>query len=80
MIASLPIAIRGVLRGKLSPKTALLGDSLPRPALQRVRAIYAKVDPKRRKGKPPPERNEKQPMRDPGVPDHASALDRGLGI
>jgi succinate dehydrogenase / fumarate reductase iron-sulfur subunit len=49
LVSSLPVVLRGVMRGKLSPKTALVGHRLPRPSLQSVRAIFEKIEPKGRK-------------------------------
>jgi succinate dehydrogenase / fumarate reductase iron-sulfur subunit len=48
LVSSLPVVLRGVARRKLSPKTALLGHKLPKPALDAVRAIYDRVEPKGR--------------------------------
>jgi succinate dehydrogenase / fumarate reductase iron-sulfur subunit len=46
LLASLPIVVKGLTRGKLSPKTALRGHRLPKPALDGVRAIYNKIEGK----------------------------------
>jgi len=44
LLSSLPLIIKGVLRGKLNPKIALFGHKLPKRDLDAVRAIYEKVE------------------------------------
>jgi succinate dehydrogenase / fumarate reductase iron-sulfur subunit len=46
LLSSLPIVLKGLVRRKVSPKTALLGHRIPKPSLAGVRAIYKKVDRK----------------------------------
>jgi succinate dehydrogenase / fumarate reductase, iron-sulfur subunit len=48
LLSSLPVVLKGLMRGKLSPKTALFGHKLPKPALESVRSIYNKVEPSAR--------------------------------
>jgi hypothetical protein len=43
------VIIKGLLRGKLSPKTALFGHRLPKKDLDAVRAIYEKVEGRERR-------------------------------
>jgi succinate dehydrogenase / fumarate reductase, iron-sulfur subunit len=44
LLSSLPVVIRGLLRGKLNPKIALFGHKLPDQDLQSVRSIYDTVE------------------------------------
>jgi len=44
LIASLPVALRGMLRGKITPQKALLH---PHKASKEVKAIFDKVDGKK---------------------------------
>jgi succinate dehydrogenase / fumarate reductase iron-sulfur subunit len=44
LLASLPVAIKGVLRGKINPKIALLGHKIPADDLKNVQRIYEKVE------------------------------------
>jgi succinate dehydrogenase iron-sulfur subunit len=44
LLASLPVAIKGVLRGKVNPKIALLGHKIPKEDLANVQRIYEKVE------------------------------------
>jgi len=44
LLSSLPLIIKGVLRGKLNPRIALFGHKLPKRDLDAVRAIYEKVE------------------------------------
>jgi succinate dehydrogenase / fumarate reductase iron-sulfur subunit len=46
LLASLPVVLKGLLRGKVNPKTAAFGHKLPKPALDSVRAIFDKVEGK----------------------------------
>jgi succinate dehydrogenase / fumarate reductase iron-sulfur subunit len=40
----LPVIIRGLLRGKLSPKIAIFGHKIPKADLKSVQAIYDKIE------------------------------------
>jgi len=44
MLASLPVVIRGIMRGKLNPKIAIFGHKIPKRDLASVRAIYDKIE------------------------------------
>jgi succinate dehydrogenase / fumarate reductase iron-sulfur subunit len=44
MLSSLPVAVKGLLRGKLTPRLALLGHKLAKPDLDNVRRIYDHVE------------------------------------
>jgi succinate dehydrogenase / fumarate reductase iron-sulfur subunit len=44
LLSSLPAIIKAVLRGKVTPRKALLGEKIPRPDLKAVQAIYDKVE------------------------------------
>jgi succinate dehydrogenase / fumarate reductase iron-sulfur subunit len=44
LLASLPVVLKGLLRGKVNPVTAALGHKLPKPALDSVKAIFDKVE------------------------------------
>jgi succinate dehydrogenase / fumarate reductase iron-sulfur subunit len=44
LLSSLPVAVKGVLRGKLSPRTALLGHKLPKRDLQSVQRIFDRIE------------------------------------
>ncbi len=44
LLASLPTALPAVLRGKISPKTALFGHKIPKQDLKQVQKIYKEVD------------------------------------
>jgi succinate dehydrogenase / fumarate reductase iron-sulfur subunit len=44
LLASLPVIIRGLMRGKLNPKIAIFGHKIPKPDLQAVQAIFDKVE------------------------------------
>jgi succinate dehydrogenase / fumarate reductase, iron-sulfur subunit len=46
LISSLPVVIKGVLRGKVSPKLALLGHKIPPKDLEQVQQIFKTVDDK----------------------------------
>jgi succinate dehydrogenase / fumarate reductase iron-sulfur subunit len=49
LVSSLPAVVAGVMRGKVSPKLALLGHKIPKSDLKSVDRIYKKVEgePKR---------------------------------
>ena len=49
LLSSLPVVVRGVMRGKLAPKKALLGHRIPKADLKAVKAIYEKVEGKDRR-------------------------------
>jgi succinate dehydrogenase / fumarate reductase iron-sulfur subunit len=49
LLSSLPSVALGVLRGKVSPKLALLGHKIPKPDLSAVKKIYAKVEGKEKR-------------------------------
>jgi hypothetical protein len=40
----MPVAIRAILRGKITPKLALFGHKIPKDDLKAVQAIYDKVE------------------------------------
>jgi succinate dehydrogenase / fumarate reductase iron-sulfur subunit len=44
LLESLPVIVKGLLRGKLNPRIALLGHKLAKPDLQGVRRIYDQVE------------------------------------
>jgi succinate dehydrogenase / fumarate reductase iron-sulfur subunit len=44
LLASLPIAIKGVLKGKINPKIAIFGHKIPAADLKNVQRIYDKVE------------------------------------
>ena len=44
LLASLPVIIKGLLRGKLNPKIAIFGHKIPKDDLKAVQAIYDKVE------------------------------------
>jgi succinate dehydrogenase / fumarate reductase iron-sulfur subunit len=44
LLSSLPVAIKGMLRGKVNPKIALLGHKIPKQDLNAVKQIYDKVE------------------------------------
>jgi hypothetical protein len=44
LLSSLPVVIKGVLRGKFNPKIALFGHKIPKQDLKAVQAIYDKVE------------------------------------
>jgi succinate dehydrogenase / fumarate reductase iron-sulfur subunit len=46
LLSSLPVAIRGILRGKINPKIALLGHKLAKRDLDSVKRIYERVESK----------------------------------
>jgi succinate dehydrogenase / fumarate reductase iron-sulfur subunit len=44
LLSSLPVVIKGVLRGKVSPTTALLGHKLAKRDLQSVQRIFDRIE------------------------------------
>jgi succinate dehydrogenase / fumarate reductase, iron-sulfur subunit len=44
LLASLPTAIKGLLRGKMTPTKILFGHKIPAQDLKAVQAIYDKVE------------------------------------
>jgi succinate dehydrogenase / fumarate reductase, iron-sulfur subunit len=44
LLSSLPVAIKGLLRGKISPKIAIFGHKIPAQDLKSVQRIYDKVE------------------------------------
>jgi succinate dehydrogenase / fumarate reductase iron-sulfur subunit len=44
LLSSLPVAIKGMLRGKVNPKIALLGHKIPKQDLNAVKQIYDNVE------------------------------------
>jgi succinate dehydrogenase / fumarate reductase iron-sulfur subunit len=44
LLSSLPTVIKGMLRGKMSPKLAIFGHKIPEQDLKAVKAIYEKVE------------------------------------
>ena len=49
LLSSLPLIIKGVIRGKFNPKIAIFGHKLPKQDLDAVRAIYEKVEGRERR-------------------------------
>jgi len=49
LLDSLPVVVRGVMRGKFAPKKALFGHRIPSADLKAVKAIYEKVEGKPRR-------------------------------
>jgi succinate dehydrogenase / fumarate reductase iron-sulfur subunit len=44
LLSSLPVIVRGLLRGKLNPKIAIFGHKIPAADLKAVQAIYEKIE------------------------------------
>jgi succinate dehydrogenase / fumarate reductase iron-sulfur subunit len=44
LLSSLPVVVKGLMRGKMSPKLALLGHRIPSRDLKAVQAIFDKVE------------------------------------
>jgi succinate dehydrogenase / fumarate reductase iron-sulfur subunit len=44
LLSSLPVVLKGVLRGKFNPKIALFGHKIPSQDLKAVQAIYDKIE------------------------------------
>jgi succinate dehydrogenase / fumarate reductase, iron-sulfur subunit len=44
LLSSLPVVIKGILRGKLNPKIALFGHKIPKDDLKSVQSIYDKIE------------------------------------
>jgi succinate dehydrogenase / fumarate reductase, iron-sulfur subunit len=44
LLSSLPVAIKGLLRGKINPKIAVFGHKIPKQDLNAVKKIYDKVE------------------------------------
>ncbi len=44
LVSLLPVTIKAILRGKMSPKLAIFGHKLPPADLKAVQAIYRKID------------------------------------
>jgi succinate dehydrogenase / fumarate reductase iron-sulfur subunit len=44
LLSSLPAIVKALLRGKVTPKKALVGEKIPRADLKAVQAIYDKVE------------------------------------
>jgi succinate dehydrogenase iron-sulfur subunit len=49
LLSSLPVAIMGLLRGKINPRIAMFGHKLPSKDLQAVQAIYEAVETRPRR-------------------------------
>jgi len=49
LLSSLPVVVKGLMRGKMSPKLALLGHRIPSRDLKAVQAIFDKVESKDRR-------------------------------
>ncbi|HEV7772717.1 MAG TPA: succinate dehydrogenase/fumarate reductase iron-sulfur subunit [Conexibacter sp.] len=49
LLSSLPVVMKGLMRGKMSPKLALLGHRVPSRDLKAVQAIFDKVESKDRR-------------------------------
>jgi succinate dehydrogenase / fumarate reductase, iron-sulfur subunit len=49
LLDSLPTVVRGLMRGKISPKLALFGHRIPKADLKAVQAIYEHVESKDRR-------------------------------
>jgi len=58
LLSSLPAIMKAVLRGKVSPRKALLGHKLPSRDLKAVQSIYRQVEGKGAKKEAPPKRHE----------------------
>jgi succinate dehydrogenase / fumarate reductase iron-sulfur subunit len=46
LLSSLPVVLRGLVRGKVSPKLALLGHKIPSDSLKSVKRIFTTVEEK----------------------------------
>jgi len=44
LLSSLPVVAKGLLRGKLDPRTAVLGHKLPKADLRSVHRIYERIE------------------------------------
>src|ERR1019366_1703370 len=44
LLSSLPVVLKGVIRGKFNPKIALFGHKIPKADLKSVQAIYDKIE------------------------------------
>src|SRR5947207_8448628 len=44
LVSSLPSMVAGLMRGKVSPRLALLGHRIPKPDLSAVKRIYKTVE------------------------------------
>jgi succinate dehydrogenase / fumarate reductase, iron-sulfur subunit len=44
LLSSLPVIIKGLLRGKVNPKIAIFGHKIPKSDLNAVKKIYEKID------------------------------------
>ena len=44
LLSSLPVVLKGLLRGKINPKLALLGHKIPKADLKHVQRIYDKIE------------------------------------
>ncbi len=44
LLSSLPVILKGVLRGKVNPRQAVLGHKLPKSDLQSVQRIYDRIE------------------------------------
>jgi hypothetical protein len=44
LLSSLPVIVRGLLRGKLNPKIAIFGHKIPKDDLKAVQSIYEKIE------------------------------------
>ncbi|MHB8242941.1 MAG: succinate dehydrogenase/fumarate reductase iron-sulfur subunit [Solirubrobacteraceae bacterium] len=44
LLSSLPVVIKGIIRGKFNPKIAIFGHKIPKADLKAVQAIYDKVE------------------------------------
>jgi succinate dehydrogenase / fumarate reductase iron-sulfur subunit len=44
LLASLPVILKGIMRGKFNPKIAIFGHKIPKDDLKAVQAIYDKVE------------------------------------
>jgi succinate dehydrogenase / fumarate reductase, iron-sulfur subunit len=49
LISSLPAVVKGVLRGKVSPKLALLGHKIPKGDLAAVKQLYGRIEGRERR-------------------------------
>ncbi|HKG04298.1 MAG TPA: succinate dehydrogenase/fumarate reductase iron-sulfur subunit [Conexibacter sp.] len=49
LLSSLPVVVKGLMRGKMSPKLALLGHRIPSRDLKAVQAIFETVESKDRR-------------------------------
>jgi succinate dehydrogenase / fumarate reductase, iron-sulfur subunit len=49
LLSSLPVVVKGLMRGKMSPKLALFGHRIPKADLKAVQGIFDKIESKDRR-------------------------------